>query len=327
MQGTSMAAPHVSGAVALLVSAAPGLGGHVAAIEQALTANAEPKTTTQGCGGDGPDDVPNNVWGWGILDAQAAVEAVTGVLAGTVTDAASAQPISGATVSVAQAGRPTALTDPTGSYSLTLAAETYTVTAQASGYLPQTIANVSVITGQITMQDFALDLLPPPTAAFTTNSPICLAEPLIVTNTSTNAEAWSWQFGDGQGSTAWEPTHVYSAAGEYTVTLTVSNTVASISASATVQVNPLPVAAFHWAVNDLTVIFYNDSRDADAYLWDFGDGLTATVPAPSHTYALSATYPVTLTAYNGCGQDSLSREVRTGPKPPWRIYLPLLMKP
>ena len=74
--GTSMAAPHVAGAVALLLSAAPAYRGQVEAIEAALTSSAEPMTTTQGCGDDGPDSVPNNVWGWGILDVQAAVRAV-----------------------------------------------------------------------------------------------------------------------------------------------------------------------------------------------------------------------------------------------------------
>jgi serine protease AprX len=326
MQGTSMAAPHVAGGVALLLSAAPDLAGNVDAIEQTLTGTAEPKTTTQGCGDDGPADVPNNVWGWGILNVQAAVEAVTGVLQGTVLDNTRSGPLVGATVSVDLAGRPSALTGPSGSYSLVLATDTYTVTAQASGYFSQTVSNVSVISGQIATQDFGLDPLPPPTAAFTTNSPICLGEPLVVTNTSTNAATWSWDWDDGQGSTAWEPTHVYAAAGGYTVTLTVSNPVDSDSVSATVQVNPLPSAAFHWAANGLEVTFYNDSQAADAYLWQFGDGLTATLPTPTHTYTLSATYPVTLTAYDGCGQDLATRTVWAGVEGPWRIYLPVVLK-
>jgi subtilisin family serine protease len=71
--GTSMAAPHVAGAVALLLSAAPGYVGSVTAIEQVLTSTAEPRYTAQGCGGDSVLDVPNNVWGWGIVDAEAAV--------------------------------------------------------------------------------------------------------------------------------------------------------------------------------------------------------------------------------------------------------------
>jgi len=74
MSGTSMAGPHVAGAVALLLSAAPGYRGDVDAIESFLFDSAEPKTTDEECGGDGPDDVPNNTWGWGILDALGAVQ-------------------------------------------------------------------------------------------------------------------------------------------------------------------------------------------------------------------------------------------------------------
>jgi subtilisin family serine protease len=74
MTGTSMSGPHVAGAVALLLSAAPGYRGHVDAIEAFLLNSAEPRMTDEGCGGDGPTDVPNNTWGWGILDALGAVK-------------------------------------------------------------------------------------------------------------------------------------------------------------------------------------------------------------------------------------------------------------
>jgi len=73
LSGTSMAGPHVAGTVALLWSAVPDLVGDVDATERIITQTARPRTTTQGCGGDGPDDVPNNVYGWGIVDALAAV--------------------------------------------------------------------------------------------------------------------------------------------------------------------------------------------------------------------------------------------------------------
>lgn len=48
--------------------------------------------------------------------------------------------------------------------------------------------------------------------------------------------SWAWAFGDGATATAQHPSHTYTAAGTYTVTLTVSNTVGSDTAMGTVTV-------------------------------------------------------------------------------------------
>jgi len=72
LSGTSMAGPHVVGAVALILSAAPQLIGLPDDIQNLLEMTALPRTTTQSCGGISGDQVPNNTYGWGRVDAFAA---------------------------------------------------------------------------------------------------------------------------------------------------------------------------------------------------------------------------------------------------------------
>jgi len=68
--GTSMAGPHVTGLVALLLSARPDLKGRVDEIEAIIESSSVALTTTDDCGGDAPDAVPNNTYGHGRIDAQ-----------------------------------------------------------------------------------------------------------------------------------------------------------------------------------------------------------------------------------------------------------------
>jgi subtilisin family serine protease len=72
--GTSMAGPHVAGAVALLWSADPTLIGDIDRTEQLIIETAQPFTgdTSVGCFEGG---VPNAAYGYGMLDVFAAVKA------------------------------------------------------------------------------------------------------------------------------------------------------------------------------------------------------------------------------------------------------------
>ncbi len=71
--GTSGSTPEVSGAVALLWSAAPALKGQVSATADLLEATAVPLTSTQDCPPYPGAVVPNAVFGFGRLDIAGAV--------------------------------------------------------------------------------------------------------------------------------------------------------------------------------------------------------------------------------------------------------------
>jgi len=154
----------------------------------------------------------------------------------------------------------------------------------------------------------------PPTAGFS-GSPTSGTEPLTVsfTDQSTGgATSWDWDFGDGGTSTAQNPTHEYTTAGTYTVTLTATNACGSDIETKTdyITVNPCvaPTADFAGSPTSgdapLTVSFTDQSSgNPSSWDWDFGDGGTSTAQNPSHEYTTAGTYTVTLTATNACGSD------------------------
>ena len=121
--------------------------------------------------------------------------------------------------------------------------------------------------------------------------------------------SWAWNFGDGNTSTLQNPTHMYYASGNYTVTLTVTDAdgcVRSRTRNQYISVTS-PTAAF--VVDDsltcmgVSINFDNNSTGSGlSYLWDFGDGSTSTATNPNHAYTVNGTYTVTLTVtdVNGC---------------------------
>lgn len=160
ISGTSMATPHVAGAVALMWSAAPSLVGDVAQTRELLDQTAVDVSNLT-CGGTAGD---NDVWGEGRLDIYAAVNSAprgpSGTLSGAVRDASTHNPLVGATVNVSGTASRTTTTDGSGGYTVILPVGTYSVTGSAFGYVSSTVNGVAVNDGATTTQDLDLAAAP-----------------------------------------------------------------------------------------------------------------------------------------------------------------------
>ena len=134
-----------------------------------------------------------------------------------------------------------------------------------------------------------------------------------------------WDFGDGSGSSAAQPSHVF-AAGTYTVSLTVSGPNGSDTKTRTALVvseNLVPQADFTADARDgfapHAVQFTELALgDVTSWAWSFGDGTSSSAPNPLHTYAAPGSYTVSLTVSGGHGSDVETRAgwiVVTSPVP------------
>ncbi|MCA9872159.1 MAG: S8 family serine peptidase [Anaerolineales bacterium] len=191
LNGTSMAAPHVTGAAALLLSANGSLDN--SSVTHILTETAVPLPTFPA--------IPNMATGWGLVDVYAAVarQIPHGTLTGVVRGEGA--PLPGAVVTVTTStGIPLAFTtDGNGRYTADLLADDYALAATPFGFLPVSAASVTVQNGKTTHHDFDLVRLPSGTLSVTVLDALSqdrlaatvtfLQAPLSLTTSETGATA------------------------------------------------------------------------------------------------------------------------------------------
>lgn len=158
-------------------------------------------------------------------------------------------------------------------------------------------------------------------AASFTASPRAGSSPLTVQFTDTSNPGsspitqWFWDFGDGTSDTRQNPQHIYTAAGTYSVSLSVTTEVGQSPITTEtdfIEVEELPKANFSASPTSgpapLNVNFTDLSTGGSdvitEWLWDFGDSTSSTLPSPSHRYASDGVYDVSLTVTTSSGKSS-----------------------
>lgn len=146
--------------------------------------------------------------------------------------------------------------------------------------------------------------------------------PLLIADTI----KYLWNFGDKKTSTLKTPSHNYTKAGTYTVTLTVtyekSKQTKNITLAKNITIYAEPKAGFEYTTSEdgYDYTFTNTSSNTQQWTWSFGDKTTSTEKNPIHTYKQKGSYKVQLTETNtnGC-TSTISKIIPVSFKQPFNI--------
>lgn len=217
---------------------------------------------------------------------------------------------------------------------------TVPVNTSAAGTFTYTLISVtdasSTTCSQTQSGTAEVTVWPLPTAAYTTNSPVCQEGIISFTDQSVanvgTLTGWQWNFNDPASgaqntSTLPNPVHLFAAAGTYAVTLTVttSNGCVSTNTLSGLVIHPKPNAGFiipEVCLNDTYAQFTDTSSVATpgtltAWQWNFGNANatpanpnTSTLQNPQHSYSAVGSYQVELivTSNQGC-KDTINQQL------------------
>ncbi len=145
----------------------------------------------------------------------------------------------------------------------------------------------------------------------------CEGTPISFTVTSADSTIVSqtWSYGDGDGSTVDNPSHVYGTSGSFTAEVTVQFAGGgSCTATIPITIHESPTAHFDADYPDplchsdaeAGIPFEDLSQEGDApiihWAWDFGDGNTSNDANPVNSYEFEGSWipSLTVTDDNGC---------------------------
>ena len=147
------------------------------------------------------------------------------------------------------------------------------------------------------------------------NTIFCDLQPINFQNTSVGSLNFHWDFGDGDTSFLFNPSHSYASPGNYTIKLLANNPLTGCSDSSfkSIVISKTPNSNFSYSdsvgCDILDVLFTADTIDLTAkYLWDFGNGnISQQIGFSGHQYLIPDCYDVslTVTSKEGCVSSSL----------------------
>jgi hypothetical protein len=179
-------------------------------------------------------------------------------------------------------------------------ATTATITVSTSGNYTVTITDANGCEATSSAVTVNVSNAPVPTVAINGATTLCEGE--TVTLTASTADTYTWS------NNATTQSIVVSTAGTYNVTTTNADACDGVgqSSNVVITVNPQPEAiGAIGTINNFVVNFTNTSANATSYSWDFGDFTSSSAAQPTHAFAASGAYTVTLTAINGdCSDDT-----------------------
>lgn len=178
----------------------------------------------------------------------------------------------------------------------------------------------------IRVKNALVNVLPAPQGLITVSDSVTcdLQTNFQFSATLNNAVSWNWQFGDGNTSSALNPTHQFADTGYYypSLVLTSSNgCVDTIEASKRIHIkfNPVPVVTLNTdsGCMPLLVSCQTPYISNALYSWDLGDSTVKTGSMIFHNYMDSGLYDVILDVKyaNGCEQSVNAGQVNVLPRP------------
>ena len=181
------------------------------------------------------------------------------------------------------------------------------ITVDTDGFYTVTVTNPA---GCTISEGADFRVHPVPAASYDATQPISCEEILVEFKNTSQCEpssVFTWDFGDGTGSSLRSPSHEYTSQGEYHTRLIVVSPFGCADTDSqlvTVLFIPPPEASFTASeplvsIFNSAVSFTNTSTNAARYKWNFGDGQSSSEENPVHIFDRTGTNSVTLIAANG----------------------------